>query len=141
LKTPDLDTSWRPLANNTSLCRHLKAKKITLFTILLGVEDQSITQTLCIILKSLALIHKGTTRLPCICKDYNNCSQGLGLPLVIFSIGGGDSKHFGPMCLLFLPAVQGASSCLRHGSSFQAYVTPIDLVKSKRDSSKWKHLI
>jgi len=45
--------------------------------------------------------------------EKTKCFQGLGLeqegyqppsrsPLVIFSIGEGDSRHFGPMCLLFL---------------------------------------
>jgi len=115
---------------NEVLCKRLKAKKVILHTILLGVGGSNYTLHTLNHLKELGLdahkahktalkfhahsvlyAHKLTTNRRAL--EKSSCSQGLGLELgaachppgphkFFFFPGGGDSWLFGPMCLLFL---------------------------------------
>jgi len=126
VKTPGLDNSWRPLANNTRLkARAWKIIRLHFTPFFLVYEVQSIPHTFCIILKLIGLVsqmvHKAALKfqIPCfLCASYSQtdykkprtwknkllwrpwsgvrgCRPPSKSPLVIFSIGGGDSGTSG----------------------------------------------
>jgi hypothetical protein len=117
VKTLGLDTSWRPLTNSTRVYAHAKSCKVALHTILLGVEGSINTSNTLHHLKELGLdsqrAHKAALKLHVHSVHYahkltrsrseaGGCQPPSRYPLGSFSFGGGDSQHFGPMCLLFL---------------------------------------